>query len=42
MLELEVTVAGYSDPDAKISEDFRLWLTTNTPGPGSSFPLGLL
>jgi len=42
MLELEVTVAGYSDPDAKISDDFRLWLTTNTPGPGSSFPLGLL
>lgn len=42
MLELEVTVAGYSDPDAKIDENFRLWLTTNTPGPGSSFPLGLL
>ena len=42
MLELEVTVAGYSEPSAKVSEDFRLWLTTNTPGPGTQFPLGLL
>jgi len=42
MLKLEVKVAEFADPEKQVHEDFRLWLTTNTPGQSASFPLGLL
>lgn len=42
MLKLEAKIETFTDPEKPISEDFRLWLTTNVPGPSEEFPLGLL